>query len=358
MISTSYSNQTLGTGRTVEYDIAATDADSGDTLQYKVAVNNNSGPSVTVSPTDLTNLEASSKVTVTTGSTAHATAATVTVTVTDGTDEVTLTFDVTVQADATPSFGTNTQDDLSYTKDEAITTVTLPEATGGNGTITYALTPDLSAGLAIDSGTRELTGTPTAAAASAEYTWKATDSDGSAAELTFNLEVTEPTREIVLSETSRTLFENGGAAEFTVGLSTAPSDDVTITVTPSDTGAAKVCEKTGNTACTAGNSVTLTMTSTSYTSKTITLTGQNDDIDNAGNKRDITIDLATGTGNSDSNYNSKTASVAVVVVDDDVTAPGNAIWAATLVAGESSGVIGFKSGDGGTTCSRPSPTST
>ena len=149
VISTEYTNQTLGAGRTVTYPVAATDADASDTLQYQVAVNNNGGATaITVSPTTLTNLGANSQITVTTGATASAVAATVTVSVTDGADTVTKSFTVTVQTDATPSFST-TQDDLSFTRDEAITTVTLPAATGGNGTITYSLTPDLPAGLSL-----------------------------------------------------------------------------------------------------------------------------------------------------------------------------------------------------------------
>ena len=59
--------------------------------------------------------------------------------------------------------------------------LTLPEATGGNGTISYELTPDLPPGVMLDRSTRTLSGAPTAAATATTYTWRATDSDGNTA---------------------------------------------------------------------------------------------------------------------------------------------------------------------------------
>ena len=236
VISTTYSNQTLGTEKTLTYPVVATDADTGDTLQYKVEVNNNGGPSVTVSPTTLTDLGGNSEITLTTGSTASGTAATVTVSVSDGADTDTETFNVTVQTDSTPTFGSNTQGDLSFTKDQAITTVTLPEATGGNGTITYELTPALPAGLSRTG--REISGTPTAVAAETEYTWKATDSDGSESSITFDIEVVEPTTAPVKPAS---LTAEAGDAQV----------KLTWTLTTADSTIEKwqVCQKTGSDTC-------------------------------------------------------------------------------------------------------------
>ena len=67
--------------------------------------------------------------------------------------------------------------------------LTLPEATGGNGTISYELTPDLPPGVMLDRSTRTLSGAPTAAATATIYTWRATDSDGNTAALTFTVTV-------------------------------------------------------------------------------------------------------------------------------------------------------------------------
>ncbi len=96
---------------------------------------------------------------------------------------------VTLTADTTPSFGTETVPDQNYTQDTAIATLTLPVASGGNGTLTYALSPTAPAGLTFDAANRTLTGIPTAPQTSAEYTYTATDDDGDAAELNFDIRV-------------------------------------------------------------------------------------------------------------------------------------------------------------------------
>ncbi len=107
-------------------------------------------------------------------------------------DAVSLTFDITVAAaaapDLQPSFGSQTIADQSWTQNTAITTFTLPSATGGDGSLTYSLSPTLPAGVS-KSASHEVSGTPTAAQASAEYTWTATDADGDAASLTFDITV-------------------------------------------------------------------------------------------------------------------------------------------------------------------------
>ena len=70
----------------------------------------------------------------------------------------------------------------------------LPAATGGDGALTYSL----SAGGAarrplLERRTRTISGTPTSATAAASYTLAATDTDGDAATLTFDLSVvTDP----------------------------------------------------------------------------------------------------------------------------------------------------------------------
>ena len=62
--------------------------------------------------------------------------------------------------DTAPTFGTATVSPQVFTIGTAVD-LTLPVATGGNGVITYALTPVTPAGLTFTPATRVLTGTPT-----------------------------------------------------------------------------------------------------------------------------------------------------------------------------------------------------
>ena len=113
------------------------------------------------------------------------------------------TFDIVVSAaavsDTAPAFaGGASIPTQTWTVDAQITAFTLPAATGGNGAISYALTPALPAGVTLDATTRQVSGTPTAAAAEATYTWRASDGDSNAADtdsdtLTFMLTVNKAT---------------------------------------------------------------------------------------------------------------------------------------------------------------------
>jgi len=73
-----------------------------------------------------------------------------------------------------------------------IAPLTLPQATGGDGALRYALSPTPPAGLDFDAETRTLSGTPTATQAAKTYTYTATDADAvdpDSASLTFTIEV-------------------------------------------------------------------------------------------------------------------------------------------------------------------------
>ena len=76
-------------------------------------------------------------------------------------DAATLTFTVTVEVapalDTAPSFGLQTVPDQSYTEGVAISALVLPQASGGNGSLTYSLTPSIP-GLSFDQNSRTLTG--------------------------------------------------------------------------------------------------------------------------------------------------------------------------------------------------------
>ena len=78
---------------------------------------------------------------------------------------------------------------LTFTVGTAIATLTLPEAREGNGTLSYALSPNVP-GLTFDAATRELSGTP-ATAGTYNMTYTATDEDGDADSLAFAITVEE-----------------------------------------------------------------------------------------------------------------------------------------------------------------------
>ena len=67
--------------------------------------------------------------------------------------------------------------------------LTLPRATGGNGAITYTLTPATPAGLTFIPATRVLSGMPSTVAGATTYTYTAGDTDGSAAGTDFHADL-------------------------------------------------------------------------------------------------------------------------------------------------------------------------
>ena len=72
-----------------------------------------------------------------------------------------------------------------YVEDAAISALTLPVATGGDGTYTYSVT-GLPTGLAFATATRKITGTPTAPGTST-VTYKVTDGDSNSKVREFNI---------------------------------------------------------------------------------------------------------------------------------------------------------------------------
>ncbi len=95
----------------------------------------------------------------------------------------------------TPTFNSWTIPDKNYVPGTAVKE-TLPEATAGNGELTYSLSPLLPDGVTFSEADRVLSGTPTAVS-SGSYTYKVTDEDGDTDELSFTIRVTttppEPT---------------------------------------------------------------------------------------------------------------------------------------------------------------------
>ena len=98
--------------------------------------------------------------------------------------------------DLEPTFSSKTIDDLAIGQNLAMVMLTLPEATGGNGALSYTLTGPgdgtLPLGLTFDAAKRQLSGTPTATQDETTYTYKVTDSDTSSldsAKLTFTIAI-------------------------------------------------------------------------------------------------------------------------------------------------------------------------
>ena len=127
-----------------------------------------------------------------------ATTIAVIVTVTDGSGgSATARYPILVNPslDTAPSFGGASVPDQTYTINMPIMPFELPSATGGNGDLTYAISPP--PGLEFNPATRVLSGTPaTLDTAGTVFTYSVTDSDDNragtdAATLSFSITVTE-----------------------------------------------------------------------------------------------------------------------------------------------------------------------
>ena len=98
------------------------------------------------------------------------------------------------EVDRFPSFRTAVSPaDQTYTVGTAIDALTLPEASGGNGTLAYSLSPNVP-GLTFNASTRQLTGTPTTAGTHA-MTYTVTDEDRDTDTLSFTITVNTGTTE-------------------------------------------------------------------------------------------------------------------------------------------------------------------
>ena len=125
----------------------------------------------------------------------------------------------------------------AYEVGKAIEPITLPAVTGGTGSLTYSISPDLPAGLTFDAETRTLSGTPTAVAATTVYTYTVTDeAGGSASQPLFSIEVQPSTIELSEAYTYEVGWEisplvlplvTGGTGSLTYSLSPDPPAGLT-----------------------------------------------------------------------------------------------------------------------------------
>ena len=169
---------------------------------FAIAVSDPDGDAVTVDVTGLPSglRHAAGQVEGTVDPDAAAQAYAVTITATDGTaPAVEATFTITVtERDRKPTFGSASVPAQRYQVGLEIDPLTLPEATGGDGPLRYALTPAPPApGLVYTAPDADastggvIAGTPTAAQTAVRCTLTATDADGDTATLTFAMTVAE-----------------------------------------------------------------------------------------------------------------------------------------------------------------------
>lgn len=103
-------------------------------------------------------------------------------------DSGALSFFITVIQDTQPVFGEQVTDKVLIV-DMPIESFTLPEATGGNGELTYELMPELPNGLTFDASSATIDGTPTNETPSSTYSWTVTDIDDDSVTLSFTIVV-------------------------------------------------------------------------------------------------------------------------------------------------------------------------
>ena len=149
-------------------------------------------------------------------------------------DTAEMTFSITVEADLMPSFAGAAVADQTYKQNTAIEPMTMPEATGGNGAVTYALMPDLPAGLTFDAVSRMIAGTPDVALAQTQYTYSASDEDGDVAELTFAITVEADLMPTFAgaSIADQSFKQNRAIEAFTLPEASDGDGDVTYTLSP------------------------------------------------------------------------------------------------------------------------------
>ena len=143
--------------------------------------------------------------------------------------QATITFTIIVTVTVvTLSFGVNTIDNQAWVVGDD-GTITLPEATGGTGTIAYSLTPALPAGATFDDATRELAYNPTGRFAIETFTYTAIAGTENVT-LTFTIVVTAPP--IVIPSISNKVWTAGTAVSFTLPVATGGVGAFTYSLSP------------------------------------------------------------------------------------------------------------------------------
>ena len=209
----------------------------------------------------------------------------------------------TVEPDATPTFGTATISNKSWTRNSRISSFTLPQATGGDGTLSYSLSPALPTG--VTRSGHSVSGTPTVTKSRTQYTWAATDSDPTnpdSVSLTFYVTVVLEPPTITISR-SQSSVEEGRSATFTLRANHAPLSSITVNISVTERGSFIRGSKPTSVRIPAG-----------FTSRSFSVQTDDDDTDEPHGS--ITAQVRRGTG-----YSVGTTSSASVTVRDEDPPP-------------------------------------
>ncbi|MXZ99501.1 MAG: hypothetical protein F4Z23_10760, partial [Acidimicrobiaceae bacterium] len=146
----------------------------------------------------------------------------------------------------------------------------------------------------------------------------------------------DDTAGVTISKTMLSVSENGGTNTYTVVLDSQPVSQVLIRVTSDTESAAKLTAPSDSTQ--RGAQVLTFLASNWSTAQTVTVHGQNDDIDNSGDERTATLSHSSS-NSSDATYRALTVSdtVAVTVTDDDAAGVTVSRTAVTTAEGFASG---------------------
>ena len=274
-------------------------------------------------------------------------------------DTATLDLQITVneaesgtgEPDTAPAFG-ETVPAQTYEQNTAITPLTLPLATGGNGAITYTLTgpngmdvSELPDGLTYAANARTITGTPTTTtAAPLAFTWTAADTDdNTAADDTATLDFTltvneaesgtgEPDTAPAFTATisAQTYEQNTAITPLTLPLATGGNGAITYTLTgPNGMDVSEL--PTGLTYAANARTITGTPTATTAAPLAFTWTAADTD-DNTAADDTATLDLQITVNEAESGTGEPDTAPALNATGDQAYTIGRPITALTLPA--------------------------
>jgi len=189
----------------------------------------------TVSPTLPNGLTFSSTGTITGTASVPSTPTTYTVTVKDSGSiplSSTATFILSVDA-LTALSTTQVIPTTSLTKNVAVVAFTPVTGSGGYGTLTYAISPALPAGLAFSATTGAISGTPTVSSSVTTYTVTVSDQAAQSSNKTFSLTVAATTLTSTLDIPTKIITANVAVVAFTPVAANGGTGTITYSISPS-----------------------------------------------------------------------------------------------------------------------------